>query len=92
MNFIYKFVGVLFGISSVTLAPFLAFLWVGVSWPALLLVPLFMFISFAIGQFIYGLSEEAESNYLNTLQELTGALVALVVVVGIGFAIYDFFS
>ena len=85
----YKTIGTLFGLSTLTLAPFLAFLWVGFTPPALIITPLLMFLSFKIGKEIYELAPEAESTYVETLESFVAATVVLVVLSSIGLQVYD---
>ena len=88
-DYAYKIIGTLFGIASFTGAPFLVFIWVGFTPPALIFTPIAIFLSFMIGKEIYDLAEEAESSYVETLQSLFAAVVILIIIVGIGFEIHD---
>lgn len=88
-DYLYKIIGTLFGVASFTAAPFLVFMWVGFTPPALILVPIATTVSFKIGKELYDLAEEAESSYIETLQSLFVAIVVLIILVGIGFEIHD---
>lgn len=91
-DYTYKIIGSLFGIASFTGAPFLVFMWIGFTPPALIFTPIAIFLSFVIGKGIYDLAEEAESSYIETLQSLFAVVVVLIILIGIGFEVYDWIT
>lgn len=88
-DYIYRGLGTLLGIAAFTAAPFLVFMWVGFEAPALILAPLAMYLCFKFGKEIYDLSEQAESGYEEAMQSVVALVVILVVLVAIGFEVYD---
>lgn len=88
----YRTTGTLFGVASFTAAPFLIFMWVGSQASALILVPLAMLICFKMGHEFYNLASESKSSYIETLQSLFVGIVTIVILAGVGFEAYDFFT
>lgn len=88
-DYIYRGSGTLLGIAAFTVAPFLVFMWVGFEAPALVLVPLAMYLCFKLGKEVYDLAEQAESGYEEAMQNVVALVAVLVVLGAIGFEVYD---